>query len=1460
MPLKTMSTPAIARYAKNIKNLTCLLAFFIAILSSATILRAATIVWSGASGVDSNWSTGANWVNTTAPGSADDVKFYDLDNVATVSNINNVVDLSFPGTIGSLQYGNTNGFHTTSITNGETLNLTGANGLTAGTLTDNGSAQIVNATITGAGALNLNNTAANIVVDQGRAANGNGTQRAILDMSGLASFTANFNAMSVGATMFGGGNNVQNTTGTLKLAQTNVITTFQIGTAITGSAGNQSTPTNSIEIGANNGNAGGADFLFLGKSNEFFIDSIGVGTLKTTASMLFNTGLNNPVAYFRGPGGDPNRIRFWTIADMSSSGSSSGNCNGTNDFSGGTVDILADTMSLGRDRQGGNTGTSVTKGTLTFTAGIIDVNTIYIGNQQWTNTSNSNPMAGVVNVGGVNALLRVNSTLFLGRTSTNNTAALKTVGTLNITNGTVLANNISVGTYSSTNFINMVNGTLIVSNTLATNASGLFSLSMSNSTLGLNVTAGGPLDALVKTLNVSGPTNFIQLGLVAVFNSYPATIPLIQYTALSGAFNFGLANTVPSGPGAYLTNLTTTPSSVALVLPIDPRPVITGQPASYAGSPGDNVTFNVTVSPNSVTPLSYQWFYVSGGVTNQLSDGSGPSGGSTLSGSTTASLSVMNAQPGDSGSYFAVVANVYGSAASASAALEISTGDIAPSITGPNNQTVIQGNNATFSASPIGKPIPTVQWQSNSVDIPDATNTTLVVSNAQYATENGTVYSIIASNEAGNATNSAILNIIVAPVITNQPVNLVVTNTQPASFTVVAGGVEAPTYQWYKNSLANPILNATNPTFSIAHASPSDTATYFVKLVNSAGPATSSNATLTVNSLMAAVSFSPNNGQSGVCYDTPLSVVFNTAPTLNNIGTIKIYNVNNPSTPVDTLDLTAGSPQPRTIAGTVFNSFPVITTNNTAIIYPHLDMLTSNQTYYVTIDDGVFKDSSGAYFAGITATNAWQFTTKPGGPVDPLNPVVAADGSGDFVTVQGALDSLPATSSSLRVIHINNGNYVEIVNGVKSNLTIRGQSRAGTVVGYNNNNNMNPSTGTRMAFRVNASAVSIENLTIVNTTPQGGSQAEALMVDAGGSQFILNNAEVDSRQDTILVNSATTQAYFNNNLIQGNFDYIWGGGNLFVTNCEIRTIAGTGTPNLAAPRTPNGPTGNWPGYQGNMVSNGFSFVECRLTVLPGVTNCSMSDHNGATNGQVAYIDCSIDLTGYTNADATARASQLLWEFGCSNLNNTLALDNTASPFLSFTQLNNGDATLLAAENAVTWLNGWSPALAPNILTQPTNVTVNANQPASFTVGATGVPNPTYQWLKNGTNLSGQTSATLTIPNATGFDIGSYAVIVSNGSGSVTSSVVTLNVIPPTSGPTLLTPQVQNDGAVQFTISGQPGSAGFSYRVWTTTNLASTPITNTWTLLTNDVFQSTPTTFTDATATGSPQRFYIITVP
>jgi hypothetical protein len=126
-----------------------------------------------------------------------------------------------------------------------------------------------------------------------------------------------------------------------------------------------------------------------------------------------------------------------------------------------------------------------------------------------------------------------------------------------------------------------------------------------------------------------------------------------------------------------------------------------------------------------------------------------------------------------------------------------------------------------------------------------------------------------------------------------------------------------------------------------------------------------------------------------------------------------------------------------------------------------------------------------------------------------------------------------------------------------------------------------------------------------------------------------------------------------------------------------------------------------------------------------------------------------------------------WESGNSNIT------GTASVSYNGVQLTPTDPRTLCAQSVTCWLYGWVPQLAPNIIGQPGNQTVSQGQPASFTVSATGIPDPAYQWQHAGTNVPGGNSATLAIASAKRSDGGNYTVIVNNGSGSVTSSVATL---------------------------------------------------------------------------------------
>lgn len=1354
---------------------------------------AAAAIWSGANtNVTYNWSDAGNW-SDAIPSSTDDVKFFDTGSTAASSNLTSLVDGGFAGTIASLQFGQTNGTHTALIASDQTLLVNGTGGVRIGSSGDPGVVKTLTNVITGPGTLSLDNTAANLVLNQGGAA---AAGRGILNMSGLSAFTMNGSRIGLGTTALPNpGSANQRLSGLLYLARTNIISLSQSASLATYQTTAAQSPA--IELSHNPGNnAGMLSMIFLGQSNAFFIDSISAGRTKASANaagvVAFNPAFTNasPVAVFRGIGGASSRVTWWSIGDMSTHASSAQVSVGTNDFTGGTVDAMIDLLSLARDSVSSHTASASILGVLTYNAGIIDANTVWLANQSLGPSGSSTPQVGIINVNGTGSLV-VNSNLILGHTTQNSTAAARTSGNLNVNGGSVFANQIAVGAVSVTNSIRLNNATLIVTNTLATNANGVFALNVTNSTLGLTVPQNGSAAALVRNLNTGGTTNLIRLGsLPVLFSSYPQQVPLIKFTTWTGTSNFGL-DTLPGWAAGATLVLNGGNSSLDVLLPSDPRPVIVDPPASFAAAPGSAVAFAVTVAPDSVEPLSYQWF----NGTTLLSDGA-TGNGSTISGATTATLSINNAQVADSGSYFVVVSNAYGSATnSPGAVLTISEGDVAPIVTGPANKTVIEGNNATFSASVSGLPVPTLQWLRDGAEINGANSPSYTLNNVQYLTDNGAVFSLVASNAAGVVTNSATLTVIVPPAISQQPVNTVVTNTQSASFSVTASGIPAIAYQWRKNGTAIP--NATNATLSFASASPSDMGVYSVVITNTAGTVTSSNATLTVNSTMAVTSLSPALNATGICYDTPLTISFSQTPVLRNAGKIRIFAASNPSTPVDTIDLSLNnllgvqghSAFPGD--GQAFNYYPVVISGNTATIYPHGGVMTSNETYFVTIENGVFADAAGAYFAGITDSSTWQFTTKPGGPVDPENPVVSADGSGDFMTVQGALDSLPVAGASRRTIHIRNGNYFEIVNNsAKTNVTFRGQSRTGTVIRYPNNAGIAPggTTHARMTFKVNANDVAIENLTITNSTPQGGGQAEALMI-SNGRRCIVSNCDIYSRQDTILANTSASQTYFHQTKIVGNFDYIWGGGNLFLQDCAIQTISGSGSFNVTAARTETSGTQNattqWVNPNGTTYSaNGFSFVGCTFTASGGATGITLAGNNGTAGGLASFAFCSFDSAAYVTPSTTLSNSYVFWQ----HQNTTLASAPLSFANVQTIGVTNDDPRLAAATNVTAWFYGWTPQLAPNILTNPASQSVTAGNPIVLTVAATGIPQPTYQWLKNGTNLMGETASSLSIASAQPEDAGDYSVIVTTPAGTATSTVATVTVnVPPNTAPVFTAP-------------------------------------------------------------------------
>jgi pectin methylesterase-like acyl-CoA thioesterase len=342
-----------------------------------------------------------------------------------------------------------------------------------------------------------------------------------------------------------------------------------------------------------------------------------------------------------------------------------------------------------------------------------------------------------------------------------------------------------------------------------------------------------------------------------------------------------------------------------------------------------------------------------------------------------------------------------------------------------------------------------------------------------------------------------------------------------------------------------------------------------------------------------AVTCSPANQAARVNPDTHLVLTFPSLPTLGKSGQIRIYDAAGHQL-VDTLDLsipagpdpsrraaappaapavldpsiptspTTTTPAVRTTPADLhnyqlttigglpdFHFYPVIIHGNVATIYPHNNVLRYNRTYVVQIDSGVFTLATGV-FAGFTTEDAWRFTTKQAPPpADATRVVVAADGSGDFNTVQGAVDFVPANPAKRVTIFIRNGTYEEIVFfRDKANLTFRGEDRDRVQVGYGNNSGFNPpqpGPNRRCAFSAyNSTGIEFTNFTLIN---YAYGQAEGLLIS--GSRNIVSHMKIKGSGDALNLRGSV---YLTDSTIIGDGDTILGVGPAFFRHCEIQSV------------------------------------------------------------------------------------------------------------------------------------------------------------------------------------------------------------------------------------------------------------------------------------------------------------------
>jgi len=500
--------------------------------------------------------------------------------------------------------------------------------------------------------------------------------------------------------------------------------------------------------------------------------------------------------------------------------------------------------------------------------------------------------------------------------------------------------------------------------------------------------------------------------------------------------------------------------------------------------------------------------------------------------------------------------------------------------------------------------------------------------------------------------------------------------------------------------------------------------------------------------------------------DAWLNITFDSPPTLGNTGRIAIYKVSDDSQ-ADIINL-ADSLSTVTIANVNnFRTLNATQTNlanfgfNTAVnylgydglaypshtswrvrivkynpvrvvgnqlrIYPHDGVLAYNTQYYVTVANGAVTGTlGGVSFAGVTSKTAWTFTTKAAAPAGSDSTTaggtwtVNADGvSGDFMTVQGAINAVRSGNTSTIKVTVADGIYEELLSNYnKNNLVINGQSRDGTIIQYENYEGILPGTGGiagtsnqtttyvtpngdtvvvpiahattpptlyeggRALYHLAASGTEINNLTVKNTHVKTGSsdQAEALYFNISTSptaKFISRDSHWVSYQDTLQLKGYT---WFYNSLIEGDVDFIWGvpAVSLF-ENCELKTrVDPTSTTSGGYVVQSRAGTG----------SPGFIFLNSKFTAESGVLDGSayLARHNGTYPDSSVYVNCTvgphINAAAFSGTSGTAAPTDVVG-LRYANFKNpdTTPWDTSGLP-ATFYPLDPSQVAALYASNAI----------------------------------------------------------------------------------------------------------------------------------------------------------------------------------
>ena len=236
--------------------------------------------------------------------------------------------------------------------------------------------------------------------------------------------------------------------------------------------------------------------------------------------------------------------------------------------------------------------------------------------------------------------------------------------------------------------------------------------------------------------------------------------------------------------------------------------------------------------------------------------------------------------------------------------------------------------------------------------------------------------------------------------------------------------------------------------------------------------------------------------------------------------------------------------------------------------------------------------------------------------------VVARDGTGEYRTIQEAVEAVRAFMDYTVTIYIKDGIYKEklVIPSWVKNVQLVGESAEGTIITYDDHANINKmGTFRTYTIKVEGNDITFKNLTIENNAAPLG-QAVALHTEGDRLMFI--HCRFLGNQDTIYTGREGARLLFTSCYIEGTTDFIFGPATALFERCTIHSKRNS---YITAASTPEN------------VAFGYVFKNCKLTAAPGVTKVYLG-RPWRPYASTTFLNCEFGNTG----EGAVTAGRVKW--------------------------------------------------------------------------------------------------------------------------------------------------------------------------------------------------------------------------